>query len=120
MLEEDEAANWPESINGCNINVHVQNAQGSSVEGTIRYSFYAPSQEVQGTNPETGTTYTADSYTYSSSGSYAYITLWYNGGSAYERYELEMESVNGGSYSMNSATSSASASSDGLFDFSCY
>lgn len=111
---------WLESINGCNNNVLIENVQGSSVQGTSRYTFYTPIQEVQGTNTETQQTYTADSYTYSSAGSSAFITLWYNGGSAYERYVLEMNSDNGGSYTMESATSTASASSDGSFNFSCF
>jgi len=118
--EETTSAEWPDSISGCNININIRNANGDSVEGIIRYTFSAPNQQVTGTNPETGQTFTADSYSYSYSGSTAIINLSYSDGQAYENYVLELKSDSGGDYDMNSATPSASGSSDGTFDFSCF
>lgn len=121
LLEEDAtSAEWPSSINGCNINIYIDKANGDSVEGIIRYTFSAPNQEVRGTNPETGQTFTADSYTYSTSGSTAIINLSYSNGQAYENYVLELKSDNGGDYNMSSATPTASGSSNGTFDFTCF
>ncbi len=120
LEEESTPGDWPSSINGCNINIYIENANGASVEGVIRYTFSAPNNQVMGTNPETGQTFTADSYTYNASGSTAIINLSYSNGQAYERYVLELNSDNGGDYSMNSATPTASGSSSGTFDFSCF
>ncbi len=123
FIEEEEEVTfgeWPASISGCDINIYIENANGASVEGVIRYSFDVPSEQVRGTNPETGQTFTADSYTYTRSGSTANIRLSYSNGQAFENYTLSLRSESGGSYSMNSATPTASGSSNGSFDFTCF
>ena len=122
LEEEDDVTSgqWPATISGCDININIENANGASVEGVIRYSFNVPSEQVRGTNPETGQPFTADSYSYSRSGSTANIRLSYSIGQAYENYTLTLTSENGGFYSMNSATPTASGSSTGTFDFSCF
>ncbi len=118
---EETLHEWPTTISGCNININVVNDFGASVDSglTIRYTFSAPDQQVSGTNPETGVTYTASSYGYGYSDNIGVITLYY-GDVAYERYTLTATSESGGIYESESYDGLNTASSDGTYSFSCF
>lgn len=120
--EETEVdVEWPTSISGCNINVHVEVANGASVASnqTIRYTFSAPNEQVTGRNPESGNNYTADSYGYGKDGKFAVVTLNY-GEVAYERYTFRATTETTGTYESESYNGYDSASSSGSYDLSCF
>ena len=93
----------------------MRDAGGASVAvgSVINYRFDGDGSVV-GTNPESGSQYYPQSYNYSANGSSATIRLNYGGG-AYERYQLQANDCDSGSYQLESFSGFASANSSGTY-----
>lgn len=107
--------NWPANLVGEAIDFTVRDAGGASVAvgSVINYRFDAGGSVV-GTNPESGSQFYPQSYTYSENGGSATIRLNYGGG-AYERYQLQASDCDSGSYQLQSFDGFFSASSSGTY-----